>query len=125
MWIRYPYCDLDDMIELLVTKPETRQAYLPIFFPEDTGALHGKRIPCSLGYHFILRDGYLHTNYYMRSCDYIRHFRDDMYLTARLAQYITMILNLKSGESNKYTVGMLDVHLVSLHIFEHEVRLLK
>jgi len=86
--IRYEYGDLDDVINLLVREPYTRQAYLPIFFPEDTGANHGGRIPCTLGYHFLLRDSKLHTWYEIRSCDAVRHFRDDLYLAARLAQWV-------------------------------------
>ena len=30
-----------DVIDLLEREPFTRQAYLPIWFPEDTGAFHG------------------------------------------------------------------------------------
>jgi hypothetical protein len=85
--IRYPYGDYGDVVDLLAREPHTRQAYLPIFFPEDTGAVHGGRIPCSLGYHFLLRQGSLHLWYEIRSCDAVRHFRDDIYLAVRLAQH--------------------------------------
>ena len=86
--IRYEYGDLDDLVELLMRDPYTRQAYLPIFFPEDTGAVHEGRIPCTLGYQFLLRDGKLQMWYFIRSCDYIRHFRDDIYLAARLQLWV-------------------------------------
>jgi hypothetical protein len=86
--IRYDYGDLNDVVQLLLTEPYTRQAYLPIFFPEDTGAVHGGRIPCTLGYHFMLRNSFLHMWYFIRSCDYIRHFRDDIYLAARLMLWV-------------------------------------
>jgi hypothetical protein len=85
--IRYRFGDYDDLIRLLQREPYTRQAYLPIFFPEDTGAVHGGRIPCSLGYHFLLRQKKLHCWYEIRSCDAVRHFRDDLYLAARLVAY--------------------------------------
>lgn len=85
--IRYDYGDYEDVLDLLAEDPYTRQAYLPIFFPEDTGAVHRGRIPCSLGYHFLLRDGRLHCWYDIRSCDAVRHFRDDLYLAARLVQH--------------------------------------
>jgi hypothetical protein len=81
--IRYDYGDLDDLVTLLLRRPYTRQAWLPIFFPEDTGAVHQGRVPCTLGYQFMLRDHQLHMWYVIRSCDYIRHFRDDLYLSAR------------------------------------------
>jgi hypothetical protein len=86
--IRYEMGDLDDVVQLLRNWPGTRQAYLPIFFPEDTGNLHEGRIPCTLGYHFLQRDGYLHMTYLIRSCDFVRHFRDDLYLSARLLLWV-------------------------------------
>jgi|SRR5215475_7892386 len=92
--IRYDYGDLDDLIKLLLREPYTRQAYLPIFFPEDTGAVHGGRIPCTLGYHFLRRDVEMHMWYFIRSCDYVRHFRDDLYLAARLLLWVIDALAL-------------------------------
>jgi hypothetical protein len=96
--IRYEYGDLDDVISLLGREPYTRQAYFPIFFPEDTGANHGGRIPCSLGYHFLLRGSLLHCWYEIRSCDAVRHFRDDLYLATRLVQWV--LEELITGELN-------------------------
>ena len=46
--IRFNYGDLSDVLALLNDEPTTRQAYLPIWFPEDTGAHHGERVPCTL-----------------------------------------------------------------------------
>ena len=57
---RFPVGDLNDVIAQLATEWGTRQAYLPIFFPEDTGATMGQRVPCTLGYHFIEREDTLH-----------------------------------------------------------------
>lgn len=90
--IRYPYGDLDDVVQQLLKEPYGRQAYFPIWFPEDTGAVHGGRVPCSLGYHFLLRRGdrgdQLHLWYDIRSCDLVRHFRDDLYLACRLLLWV-------------------------------------
>jgi hypothetical protein len=86
--IRYRYGDLDDVVKLLETHPYTRQATFPIFFPEDTGASFGGRIPCTLHYHFLLRDNQLHMWYPIRSCDLVRHFRDDLYLACRLMLWV-------------------------------------
>ncbi len=59
--IRFDYGDLQDVVDLLKKQPATRQAYLPLWFPEDGQAsLQGKRVPCTLGYHFIIRDHQLH-----------------------------------------------------------------
>jgi len=123
--IRYEYGDLDDLINLLRREPYTRQAYLPIFFPEDTGAVHGGRVPCTLGYHFLLREGKLHMWYFIRSCDVYRHFRDDLYLSARLLLWVISELDKHSVEGRSGIVPG-DFHFVcpSLHIHkgdEHRV----
>jgi len=108
--IRFWYGDLQDMINLLVNDPLTRQAYLPVWFPEDTGAVHGERVPCSLGYHFLIRNDSLHCSYTMRSCDFIRHWADDMYMTGRLMQHVAEYVGV--------SVGSLICQISSLHIFE-------
>jgi hypothetical protein len=86
--IRYQFGDLNDVLNLLWREPLTRQATFPIFFPEDTGAVHRGRIPCTLHYHFMRRNGMLHMWYAIRSCDYVRHFRDDLYLAVRLLHWV-------------------------------------
>jgi len=119
--IRYELGDLDDMIELLYREPYTRQAYLPIFFPEDTGATHGGRIPCTLGYQFMLRGRELHMWYFIRSCDFIRHFRDDIYLAARLQLWVLQELvekELADKQSylwNEVAPGDFTMFICSLH----------
>jgi len=123
--IRFKYGDLDDVINLLDKEPFTRQAYLPIWFPEDTGATHGERVPCTLGYHFIRRDEYLHLFYFIRSCDYIRHFRDDIYLAMRKAHYILETLKNKSKQWEDVKLGFFDMKIVSLHVFKNEKEVLK
>lgn len=97
--IRYQWGDLDDVVKLLGREPLTRQATFPIFFPEDTGAVHQGRIPCTLHYHFLLRNGMLHMWYAIRSCDYIRHFRDDLYLAARLILWVLAELKFYHPDS--------------------------
>jgi thymidylate synthase len=127
MGIRFEYGDLNDLVDTLVSDPLTRQAYLPIWFPEDLGAIKvGKRVPCSLGYHFIMRNGKLHLIYYIRSCDYVRHFRDDVYLTALLQ--IWVLEQLKLADPNNWTeveIGTFTMHITSLHMFESDQKLLK
>lgn len=87
--IRYSWGDLSDLVRLLIKEPLTRQAYLPIWFPEDINAANiGERVPCSLGYHFLLRPPTFTVTYLIRSCDFVRHFRDDVYMAARLLQWV-------------------------------------
>lgn len=95
--LRYDLGDLNDVIKQLRNNHLTRQAYLPVFFPEDTGAVHKQRVPCTLGYYFWIEEGQVNCNYIIRSCDALRHFRNDVYLTARLMQHIAKELKLSSG----------------------------
>jgi hypothetical protein len=116
--IRYRYGDLSDVVKLLHTRPYTRQAYLPVWFPEDTGAVANQRVPCSLGYHFMIRENRLTVRYFMRSCDLLRHFRDDVYLTARLAWWIAERLP-------NVTAHAIVMHISSLHAFEADLPVLR
>ena len=125
--IRFMYGDLDDLVTVLSNEPTTRQAYLPVWFPEDLSAcLEHKRVPCSLGYHFIMRDNKLHVVYPMRSCDFVRHFRDDVYLTIRLLLWVLSQCRLACPENDWDQVlpGSFTMHITSLHIFESDVKIL-
>lgn len=120
--IRFQYGDLQTMIGLMVSRPYTRQAYLPIWFPEDLHAsLNGERVPCTLGYHFIARPGELgpelDCTYFMRSCDYFRYLRDDVYMAARLLQHV--------ASKTEMIPHHLTVHIANLHIFNNEVSRLR
>jgi hypothetical protein len=141
--IRFRYGDLADVVSLLAKSPLTRQAFLPVWFPEDTGAVHGERVPCTLGYHFLLRGGRLNVYYFIRSCDFFRHFANDVYLAARLCQWMVQAVSnwypdydaiphpLWRGDvphnrsHNLYSYakpqpGNLIMQISSLHVFEAE-----
>lgn len=123
--IRYEYGDLWDVINLLIKDPYTRQAYLPIFFPEDTGAVEGQRIPCTLGYLLSVRNGKLNIEYYMRSCDAIRHFRNDIFLTCALLKWVKH--KLEEADVNFWAIieiGSITFKVGSLHVFDKEKNLL-
>lgn len=119
--IRYAYGDLNDVVSHLRAHPLSRQAYLPIWFPEDTGVAHGERVPCTLGYHFIQREGYLHTTYYIRSCDIVRHFQDDIYLAVRLKLWILGKLREMDPMWKKVSPGFFNMNITSLHAFKNDV----
>lgn len=131
--IRFEVGDLQDVVNQLVKSPMTRQAYLPIWFPEDTGAVHGKRVPCTLGYHFIIREGKLDVSYFMRSTDLLRHYQDDIYMAMRLAQW--MVEKINDGMAWKYNepippgeeleVGKLIFHTANMHIFEGDAQMIE
>lgn len=112
--IRFRYGDLQDVVDLLKRSPLTRQAYLPIFFPEDTGAHHGERIPCTLGYHFMQRQGKITIWYFIRSCDFTRHFRDDCYFAVRLLEWVRDQVGLG------WKLGDFHMTIASLHMFHND-----
>lgn len=117
--VRYEYGDLDDVVTLLSRDPTTRQAFLPVWFPEDTGGRNG-RAPCTLGYHFIMREGELDVTYYIRSCDYVRHFRDDIYLTVRLLLWVLEKARAINPAWNDVKPGRFIMHITSLHLFRND-----
>jgi hypothetical protein len=129
--VRFDYGDLDDVVNQLLVGPLTRQAFLPIWFPEDTGATLGRRVPCTLGYHFMIREGGLTITYYMRSCDLIRHFQDDVYMAGRLAQWMVHELNTRVPSSDapaqvySLKVNELVMHIASLHCFQGDLAMMK
>lgn len=115
MGYRFAIGDFDDVVQMLIKDPTTRQAYLPIWFPEDTGATAGQRVPCTLGYHFMIRDGKLHMSYFMRSLEIYRHFTNDVYMAVRLAQEVAERV---SNHIDQYLVpGQLYMTATSLHGF--------
>lgn len=118
--IGWNYGDLQDLIELLVAQPHTRQAWIPLFFPEDTGIGDGGRKPCTLGYQILVREGQAHIWYPLRSCDFIRHFRDDCYLAVRLLLWIIQECRKRSDQWQSIVPGTYSMHMTSLHIFESD-----
>lgn len=109
--------DLDDVACQLRKDIWTRQAYLPVFFPEDTGATRGQRVPCTLGYHFIRNGGALDCNYFIRSCDLTRHYKNDIYLTGRLLQWMVEKVQAKDGYPFP---GRLTIFISNLHLFTQD-----
>lgn len=117
--IRFDYGDFDDLLKVLKHNPMTRQAYLPIWFPEDLAAARdGLRVPCSMGYHFIWcgECRALDCVYTMRSCDLVRFYRDDLHMAGRLLQHV--------AHEVQVPVGTLVVHIDNLHCFPGDIPLL-
>lgn len=119
--IYHEYGDLNDLVNYLIKEPTTRQAYIPLFFPEDTGFGDGGRKPCTLGYQFIVRNKQLHIYYPMRSCDFVRHFRDDIYLGVRLLLWVLEKCRAADPDTwNDVRPGSYSMHCTSLHIFTND-----
>jgi len=121
--IAHGYGDLWDLVELLAKEKNTRQAYIPLFFPEDTGISDGGRKVCTLGYQIIVRDDKAAIWYPLRSCDLIRHWPDDCYLAVRLLLWvIDQCRRLNPKAWNDVVPWTYSMHMTSLHIFESDVK---
>lgn len=124
--VRFPYGDLEDVVDTLVKNPWTRQAYLPVWFPEDTwAAANGKRVPCSLGYQFLLTaDHTLDVHYGIRSCDAFRHLTNDIYFTARLLQWVVEQVTQDyphQDAPHEVYPGKVIMNIGNLHLFAGDV----
>lgn len=114
--IRFNYGDLNDIIQRLIENKYTRQAFLAVWHPEDQSN-HGERVPCTIGYWFNMQDGKLCITYLIRSCDAIRHFRNDMYMTYRLLDHVASIINVPTGSISTW-IG-------SFHCFKSDLYTLR
>jgi hypothetical protein len=84
------------------------------FLPNDLAVAGKKRVPCTLGYHFIYRGGKLHCTYFMRSCDFITHYQNDLYLCKKLLDYVAGNVGVNPGQIT-HTVN-------SLHCYKKDVQ---
>lgn len=108
---------LQEVILCLRNDPNSRRAYLPIFWPIDTDLSYREvRIPCSLGYHFMIRNDKLWMSYIMRSCDFAKHFHKDVCLAIMLQEHV---LNRIGGH---YELGPFTHTIFSLHTFAKDLK---
>lgn len=103
---------LHNLIGYLKKNPGGRRAFLSIWF-EETDA-HNRTVgdpwlPCSIGYHFMKRNGKLHMVYLMRSCN-IDWLPTDIWLATGILEHV--------AEKIKAKVGDLQVFINSLHRYE-------
>ena len=104
---------IDRLIEELQTHPNSRQLWLPVWSSIDEKRRGDRRVPCSLGYWFVYRDGALHVTYMMRSCDFVTHYGNDVALATILMRYIAKEAHVEPGTFN-HVVG-------SLHVYAKDV----
>lgn len=116
--IAHYYGDLWDLVTMLANEPHTRQAYIPLFFPEDTGVADRGRKVCTLGYQILVREGQASIWYPLRSCDLVRHWADDCYLAVRLLLWVMdRCKEINPDFWAGVRPGFYRMHATSLHIF--------
>jgi len=117
--IRFKMGDYLDIKKRLKDDRTTRQAFLSIWHPEDQSN-NDVRLPCTIGYWFKIVDNKLNISYLIRSCDARRHFRNDVYMTQRLAMDMLEYL-----DCDKLNLGKLSIWIGSFHCFESDLYTLK
>lgn len=105
----------DAIITALREDPDTRRAFWPIFLPQDAiRASSPTRIPCSIGYHFMIRkqpNGQpgLNMTYLQRSADFDIFFLSDVWLARQIQLNISAELSVQPG--------LLVHNVISLHSY--------
>lgn len=71
------------------------------------------RIPCSMYYQFMIREGHMDLIYTMRSCDFLTHFPIDMMLALRAQKWMADKLELEVGDFTHF--------MGSLHAYKKDM----
>lgn len=107
------YPQLQRVINELRERPQTRQAIISLHNSHlDCHVMGKNRVPCSMYYQYMIRDGKLDVIYVMRSSDFATHFQNDIWLADELRNYIAKMIGLKPGKF----IMMVD----SLHIYKKD-----
>jgi len=104
------------VIQELKDHPNTRQAILTMYDRHQDMMNWGglDRVPCSISYQFLIREGYLVCIYNQRSCDFVKFFGADLYLTLELMAHISREINVPIGQF---------IHFIgSLHAFAGDLK---
>lgn len=94
--------------------PASRQAIIQIFdVHKDLTRIGGEtRIPCSMFYQLMIRNGAVDLHYVMRSCDFFTHFPYDQLLAIGFQEFAACILNCP--------IGIFHHIITSLHGFRRD-----
>jgi len=126
---------LDTVLDELRKNPNTRQAIINIhsnicpldYWPEhaetnvvnrskDLDNIGGQgRVPCSIYYQILLREGKIDLIYAMRSCDFLTHFPVDVLLALKLQNWFAEKIELGVGRFT-YFVGSLHAYYKDLKV---------
>lgn len=114
-----PSRNLDLVLKELRRNPDSRQAIIAIWDRNiDVKYLGGKkRVPCSIYYQFLIRNGKLHIIYSQRSADLVTHLFNDIWLAFRFKSEIAKFLG--------YEDGFLYHNIGSLHVYKKDWEILK
>jgi len=94
----------------------TRRAYLSVWSAiEDlNNSLREVRVPCTLGYQFLIRNNKLEIIYLMRSSDVMELLDVDIFMVLKLKEHIANELNIEPGNAH--------FHIGSLHGYAKDMK---
>lgn len=106
--------------DVLKFDPNSRQAVITVYEGEKDHAVRGgqKRVPCSMYYQFMVREGKLDVIYTMRSNDFMVHFPYDIWMAAALRDLIAERI---STDEDIIEPGKLIYFSGSLHAYQKDV----
>lgn len=106
---------IQKIIDELGVHPNSRQLWLPVWKQTLDEDRRGKRrVPCSLGYFFLKRNGKLNLTYVMRSCDFFTHYPNDIALASMLQDFV--------AHHTESEVGTFTHVVFSLHVYQLNVK---
>lgn len=73
-----------------------------------------ERVPCSVTYSFLIREGLLNMFYHMRSSDFYTHFINDIHLAALFQKYLALHID-------GVKPGWLQMSVNSLHAYKEDL----
>lgn len=120
----------------LASDSDTRKAILPVYGSYryeagdtilDIDRMDGHaRIPCSMYFDFLLRNGKLNICYHQRSSDFVQHFGNDVYLAWQLMLYMVKLVNsILPEDADVVEPGYLYHTIDSLHAYKKDWVMLK
>lgn len=100
---------ISKVIEILTTKPDSRQAVIQLFDALDISEKH-KDVPCTCTLQFMLRQGKLHLFANMRSNDVHWGFPHDVFCFTMLQEILARSVSAELG-AYKHAVGSLHLYV--------------
>jgi thymidylate synthase len=105
---------LDKIIMMLRKDPMTRRAVLSVYMgPVDLWGGGGLNTPCTLNFHFLVRDEKLNMKVMMRSNDVILGLTNDVFTFTMLHEYISSHVEIPIGDYTHFAS--------SLHLYESDL----
>jgi len=94
------YWQIKSLIEELKRNPDSRQTIIQFHDRNiDQERMGGKkRIPCSMFYQLMLREGKLDIVYLMRSTDFYTHFKNDIWHAMKFRNFVAEQIGVEPGK---------------------------